>query len=116
MNDAIFIVGQEAATLWIIEALTELHKVTSQILEKENTIMAKVIDLEAKLDSIAKIVESVAVDQTELKNEIQALKDQVAAGGTITEAQLDSPLAKATALEARLQGIDASVPPADPVP
>ncbi len=73
-------------------------------------IMGKMEELEASLDSMNTTVTAVAGDQQVLKDEIQALKDQVAAGTPVTEAQLDSALGKAKALQARLEGIDASVP------
>lgn len=77
---------------------------------KVDWIMAKLEDLEAALDAIPPVIAKIAADEAVLMAEIQALKDQIAAGGTITEAQLQSALDKAVAIKGGLDSVDATVP------
>ena len=81
-----------------------------QALTKQGVeIMAGVQQLDEKVESITKLVGKVGVDVGTTKTEIQQLKDLIAQGGTITEAQLDAPLAKLTAIESALTDLDAQV-------
>jgi translation initiation factor 1 (eIF-1/SUI1) len=59
------------------------------IITKENLIMATIEDLKAAVTAEAAEVKS-RID--ELEATVQTLRDQIAAGGTITEAQLDEVL------------------------
>ena len=71
--------------------------------------MSSVDELSAKLDAIPPVLDAIQADEEAQKVEIQALKDQIAAGTPVTQEQLDSLNAKADAVLARVQGIDASV-------
>lgn len=74
------------------------------------TIMSKIDDLVKVLDGMGAKVDAIAADEKVLVSEIQSLKDVIAAGGTVTEAQVQSALDKAQAISDRLDAIDASVP------
>ena len=71
--------------------------------------MATQQELSDKLDAMSTILDAIAADEQVLKDEIKALKDQVAAGTPVSQEQLDSLDGKAAGVLARLQGIDASV-------
>lgn len=75
--------------MWTITSLIGL--VLGIILWKVNNIMATVKDISDKLDSVAAGVDG-------LEAEIKALKAQVAAGGAVSEADLDGLLAKVDAI------------------
>lgn len=72
--------------------------------------MAKLEDVQAVLDSIPPVLQNIVADEAKQAADIQALKDQIAAGGTITEAQLDPLLERANAIKAAADAIDVSVP------
>jgi len=72
--------------------------------------MGIVEDLSAKADALTALVANVGGDVTALKAEIQALKDIIAGGGTITEAQLQPVMDKLTALEGQLTSLDQQTP------
>jgi hypothetical protein len=82
------------------------RKSTRELLEE---IMATQQELSDKLDAIPPILDAIVADEQVLKDEIKALKDQLAAGTPVTQEQLDSLDAKAAGVLSRLQGIDASV-------
>ena len=69
-----------------------MEVVTQQLdtlIKQGGIIMAKIEDVNAK---IAEVKAAIAAEKAEVAAAIQALKDQIAAGGTITEAQLDAVL------------------------
>lgn len=72
--------------------------------------MATVDEVNAKLDAIPPVLDNIAADVQAQKDEIQALKDQIAQGNPVTQEQLDSLDSKASSILNRVQGIDASVP------
>jgi len=87
---------------FVVEILAEIKK-------QGEKIMSSVDELNAKLDAIPPVLDAIQADEEAQKVEIQALKDQIAAGTPVTQEQLDSLNAKADAVLARVQGIDASV-------
>jgi capsule polysaccharide export protein KpsE/RkpR len=98
--------------MWLINPvriLAEILQTVRRLEDKEEVIMAKIDDVQAVLDSIPPVLDAIAADEGKLMAEIQALKDQIAAGGTVTEAQLQAALDSATAIKARLDAIDTTV-------
>ena len=89
--------------------LTEISVAVKSVSEKMEVLMADVASLSAKLDAIGPVLDAVAADEQAQKDMIQSLKDQIAAGTPVSQAQLDELDAKAGAILARVQGIDASV-------
>ncbi len=83
--------------------------ILGEIYRREGTIMAKLDDVQAALDAIPPVLDAIAADEAKQATEIQALKDIIAAGGTITEAQLDPLLARANEIKARVDAIDVGV-------
>ena len=71
--------------------------------------MAKLDELQAALDAIPPVLDSIVADEAKQASEIQALKDIIANGGTITEAQLDPILARANEIKAKVDAIDVSI-------
>ena len=71
--------------------------------------MVKIGDFQAVLDSIPPLLDAIVADEQKLMDEIKALKDQIAAGGTVSEAELQAALDSATAIKARLEAIDTTV-------
>mgnify|MGYP001463891271 CR=1 FL=1 len=94
---------------WIVEKLFELGEQISLIHGKGETIMATLQEITDKLAAIPPVLDAIVADEQGLRDQIAALQAQIAAGGTITEAQLDPILAQADAVLARLQAIDAAV-------
>jgi translation initiation factor 1 (eIF-1/SUI1) len=90
------------------------NQLLNEILEKENQIMSKVDDLNTALGGIATNVENIAADATKQIKMIEDLKAIIAAGGTITEAQLQPALDLATSIEGRTKEVADLVP--DDVP
>ncbi len=84
--------------------------ILGEIYERGEIIMAKIDDVQAALDAIPPVLDAIAADEAKQAAEIQSLKDIIAAGGTITEAQLDPLLARANEIKARVDAIDVSVP------
>lgn len=100
----------------VIESLRKLGTKINLILKKENQIMATIDDLQAVLDAIPPVLDAIVADETQLMADLQALKDQIANGSTVTEAQVQSALDKATAIKGRLDAIDVSQPVPAPAP
>lgn len=71
--------------------------------------MATVEQVQGVLDSVEPVIDAVAADEAKQAAEIQRLKDVIAAGGTITEAQLDPLLERANSIKARVDALDLSV-------
>ena len=83
---------------------------TVRYLEKgQVTIMAKIDDLQAVLDSIPPVLDAISADEGNLMAEITALRDQIAGGGVVTAAQMQKALDSATAIKTRLDAIDTTV-------
>lgn len=87
--------------------------------------MAKVTDIDTLLDSLNTATNDVAADVATQAAEIAALRDQIAAGAPVTQAQLDAIASRLGTSVARLQTLAADtnnpvpvVPPVDnpPVP
>lgn len=76
---------------------------------KEDQIMGAITQLGTALGSIADSQANIAAD-------IKKLQDQIAAGGTITEAQLQPFADQATAAAASLKALADSVPDDAPTP
>jgi len=91
------------------KTLAEILSTVRQIELQGDLIMATQQQLSDKLDAIPPILDAIVADEQVLKDEIQALKDQLAAGTPVTQEQLDSLDTKAAGVLSRLQGIDASV-------
>jgi len=102
IDDIINLLSKKDFEQFVVETLTDLQA-------KGEKIMSSVDELNAKLDAIPPVLDAIQADEEAQKVEIQALKDQIAAGTPVTQEQLDSLNAKADAVLARVQGIDASV-------
>lgn len=72
--------------------------------------MATVQELQVKIDSIPPLLDAIANDTGSLKGQIQALKDQLAAGTPVSQEQLDELDEKAAAIVGRLIDLDTQVP------
>ena len=72
------------------QQLDRIESLLRHLVEQGEDTVAKIEDVNAK---IAEVKQQIADEKAEVAAAIQALKDQIAAGGTITEAQLDSVLA-----------------------
>jgi hypothetical protein len=77
---------------------------------------ATIDDVNAVLDSIPVFIDGIVADEAAQMVEIQALKDQVAAGSAVTAAQLQSVFDKSKAIKDRLEAVDLSQPVPVPVP
>jgi uncharacterized protein (DUF885 family) len=65
---------------------------------------------QAVLDSIEPVLDAVADDEAKQALEIQALKDQIANGPAITEAQMQALLDRANSIKSRLDAANDSIP------
>lgn len=82
-------------------------------LERMVTLMPTDADLQTALQTFSTAVTTAVTDATtRVTTDINALKAQIAAGGTVTQADLDAVLATQTAALSGIGGID----PANPVP
>ena len=76
----------------------QLTQFFTQLLQREDEIMATIADVQAKVATIGNAVHSINVKLDDVAIEIANLKAQVAAGQPVTQEQLD-------ALDASLQAI-----------
>lgn len=90
----------------LILALLLFHRILSS--KEHKTIMAAIDDLNTALDAIATEVEKISGETTELVAELKELNEN-------PEVDLSGPIAKAQAIQAKLQAVDDLVPdaPAD---
>lgn len=89
--------------------LAEILSAVGRVEERQVEIMATIDDLQKTLNSIPPVLDAISADEAKLMADIQALKDQIAAGSPATEAQLQAALDAATAIKTRLDAIDVSV-------
>jgi hypothetical protein len=98
--------NQKSTRRLLMDILEETHCVSERLGE----LMAKFDDVKAVLDAIPPVIDAIAADQATLVDEIKALKDGVGSGTVVTEAQLQELQDLASAIKARLDSVDASVP------
>ena len=72
--------------------------------------MSLVDDIKATQVATNVAIDSIAADESALVAEIQALKDQIAAGSPATVEDLQGILDGANAIKGRLDALDATVP------
>ncbi len=77
------------------------------LIRRTNKLMAKVQDLQDSLDHITQLVDALPAMFTGLKDTIQALRDQIAAGTPVSQAQLDALETEAQAIEDSLTAVEA---------
>jgi flagellar hook-associated protein FlgK len=84
--------------------------------EGEKTIMATLADITAALDTLQADTDAknaqVTSDLAALAKQITDLQAQIAAGGSVTPADLDSVLAKITGIDDKVKAIDPAASPA----
>jgi septal ring factor EnvC (AmiA/AmiB activator) len=76
----------------------QLTQLLTQFLHREDTLMATIADVQAKVTTIGAAVHNINVKLDGVAAEIANLKDQLAAGSPVTQEQLD-------ALDASLQDV-----------
>lgn len=93
---------------------SKLDRIHHLLTHLEGNVMATLQELNDKLAGLATDIAAekaqVQAGVTDLKGQIQALKDQIAAGGTITAADLDVAIAKIDAIDAGVKDISEPEP------
>lgn len=93
----------------ILHQLEDLRRDVKDLQTTRRGMMAKVEELEAELTIVKDIIAAERVEVqgklTAFMTEIQALKDQIAAGGGVSEVQLDSVLVGLRDLKASISQI-----------
>ena len=111
---------------WVKE-LEVIYSKLDRILDLQEKIMATEQDLQASIAGIQTAVTTVATELTTLitdfNSAITGLKAQIAAGGPVSQAQLDDLTAQANTILTNVQALgtavtteDATVTPTPPVP
>lgn len=106
----------------IVSGSTQRLEASVKLLhEKVDRIMAKITDVDTLLDSLNTATNDVAADLDAQRAELKALRDQIAAGTPVSQAQLDAVALRLSTNVARLQvlaaDVDNPVPaPVDPNP
>ena len=87
-----------------------LELILIHLTRMEETIMASLDEVKTALAGAVAALDEIAVDQASQAAEIQKLKDQIAAGSPVTQAQLDELATSAKALRDKAEAAAAAVP------
>ena len=92
------------------KTLAEILSAVKEVQEGQVQIMGALEDTKAALDAMSANLDNIVADEAKLQQMITDLQAQVAAGGTITEAQVQALADQATALQSRTQATADAIP------
>lgn len=106
--------GEETFRQYVYESLLRIEDELNTLKVMGGLQMATVQEMNAKLDAIKVDVDEIAVDTQSLLDEIKKLQDQVAAGGVVSQSELDGLFAKASAIQTKSNAVAQAVPTPTP--